>query len=605
MRKNLILLLAVLVLGSGCEQRDLLTEDLLDSQMASMKIDDLNRTLDFVFSDGRFDQGEFEDTISTGLSRWSGEVVKNGDYKNEFQLNPEFQELVDSYQGLPVVQRIEELSFLKSDGYYIQQAAWLKQIGDRVTGVEIKGMHELYHLLAAKAGGEGEGFESDIAALHSDLEEGQAKELAAAIRLFDWVTRNIQLTPEPVFDEEQRAEICLDDTEGISEEEAGIPGLGYKHYPWQTLLYARGDYVQRAKLFMVLCEQMGLEAVMLACNGEDDELIPWLPAVAVGGKLYLFDSYLGLPVFSERPGQIATLADVRKSDKLLTGLDLTVEETTRDDAKYRIRPEQIKELTALIYVSPESISHRMQFLEDRLLGDRRLRLTAKPDQTRESLKGIEAVNPVIWDIGFRTQQFRNVVKSASELVNEDSQLITKLTWFFDEEDYVDRFVAYRTARNLYFIGKFETERNSRRANAVQRFRSIMYTQDEIDGLATNRRLLYQLGIMKEEGQDVNSFNNRLRGTQAQMELVRRDAGYFLAQSTFDNGNIPTSANWLKRVEEKGYSERWNTGVDYLTGRAYEARKEYKRAIELYGKGEFEQFHGNLLRARLLKEASEQ
>lgn len=89
-----------------------------------------------------------------------------------------------------------------------------------------------------------------------------------------------------------------------------------------------------------------------------------------------------------------------------------------------------------------------------------------------------------------------------------------------------------------------------------------------------------------------------------MRLIRRDTGLFLAQSCFDFGNIGTCANWLKRVAEKGYSERWNTGLNYLTARSFEATKEYDRAIEVYKKGEDAQFHGDLIRARLLKAAKE-
>lgn len=593
------LLLGISILGLGCGDNDLLTEDLLDSQMASMKIDDLNRTLDFVFSDGRFDQEEFEDKISTGLNRWIGEVIDSGEDNANWSLDPQYETLINDNQDLPVVQRVDDLSFLKSDSYYIQQAAWAKRIGNRVTSFQDMGMYELYRLLG-DPDGQGLSFDDITAKLNPAVSKEKVPQLSQAVRLFDWITRNIQILDPQGISEDQYEEFRLNDS-SHSNAAAGIPGLGYKHYPWQTLLYGRGEYVQKAKLFMVLCEQMGMSTTMLALPGEGEgELVPWLPAVLIDGELYLFDTQLGLPIPGEVPGSIATLSQVRNNGKLLTDLDLTLEESTRDNTKYRVRPDQLTDVTALIYVSPESISHRMKFLEDRLAGEKRLRLTSDPKPALDELSKIEGVTPQIWDIAFTTRRFRNAVKRAADLVATDSQLIEKLDWYFDEESYVDSFVAYRTARNLYFIGKFESARNSRRANAIQRFRSLMYTDDEIAGLATNRRLMYQLGIMKDDKQDVKSFNDLLRGVQQQMELVRRDAGLFMAQSTFDNGNIGTCANWLRRVDEKGDSERWNTGVKYLTARAFETRKEYKRAIELYSKGEFDQFHGNLIRARLLK-----
>ena len=167
----------------------------------------------------------------------------------------------------------------------------------------------------------------------------------------------------------------------------------------------------------------------------------------------------------------------------------------------------------------------------------------------------------------------------------------------------DSYVRYRTARNLYFIGKFETERNSSDRSAIELFNRLMYSDETIASLDTNEQIQYLLNI-RQEGQTNAEFQNRLQGMKNQLRLIRRDAGLFLAQSCFDFGNIGTCANWVKRVKETGYSERWNTGLEYLTARSFEATKEYDRAIEIYEKGEHDQFHGNLVRARMLKAAKE-
>lgn len=607
-------LVGCLSLTSGCENRDLLTEDLLDSQMASMKIDDLNRTLDFVFSDSRFDQKEFEEKIATGFNRWSNEVINDGQGEDNWEPDPLVSELVESTrQGInsgsvtaastPVLDRIDEISYLNSDGYYVQQAAWLKKIGERVLSSPKLATFEMYRLAAGNEEGEDtlESFNQIVNKLHPDLSGDEAKKLADGIRLFDWVARNIQLTSSEGLTDEKTEEYRLNDlTDPAS---AGIPGLGYSHFPWQTLVYGRGDYVERAKLFLLMGQQVGLDVVMLAVPNEEGVKTPWLPALVVGnGKVYLFDPYLGIAFPGESNGSVATLDEVRKSEKLLTGLDLSLEESTRDNTKYPVRPEQIKDVSALVYVSPEAVSRRMKFLEDRLVGDSRLKLYVQATEEVARVKQETGLETAIWDIGFQTQRFRTVVKDAIAEAAFDSNIASKLSWYYRNESYVDQFVRYRTARNLYFIGKFESERNSRRLNAIEMFYSLMYTDENISGLATNKSLLYRLGIRKDEKQTVKEFNERLRGVQNQMELVRRDAGLFLAQSIFDSGNIGTSANWLKRVEDKGISERWNTGIDYLTARAFEATKEYDRAIERYAKGQHDQFHGNLIRARILREA---
>ena len=619
MQKYLYLSLVCLIVSVGCNKRDLLKEDMLDAQMVSANIDSLQRTLDFVFSDSRFDRKEFEQQIEVGLNRWVSEVIKDGKVEDDWGLSSESEALVEANKNLAVLDRVDEVSFLSSDGYFVQQAAWLKLIGQRVLSAEKLGTYELYRLAAGKEEVEDsvEAFDEIVAELNPDCSEENAPQLANAIGLFDWVTRNIQLDPSVEIEVEQLAQnLVVTDITKTPEETiefytdltnrpaGGIRGLGYNHFPYQTLVFGRGDFVEKAKLFMLLCHQSGLDSVMLTVKDADGNEVPWLPAVLLGDQLYLFDSQLGLPLPGEKLGSVATLAQVQKNGKLLNGLDLTLEESTRDETDYRVTAEQVQEVTALVYTSPIAVSRRMKFLEDRLLGDQRMRLTIDTDQVVKAVDKLENVSAKLWDIGFKTEQFRSVVSSAIKEAKFDSSLRDKLGWYYDNESYIDSFVRYRTARNLYFIGKFETDRNARDYSAIEAFNALMYSDETIASLDTNMRVQYRLGIRKDAGQSNEDFQRSLNGVKGQMRLIRRDTGLFLAQSCFDFGNIGTCANWLKRVAEKGYSERWNTGLNYLTARSFEATKEYDRAIEVYKKGEDAQFHGDLIRARLLKAAKE-
>ena len=90
-----------------------------------------------------------------------------------------------------------------------------------------------------------------------------------------------------------------------------------------------------------------------------------------------------------------------------------------------------------------------------------------------------------------------------------------------------------------------------------------------------------------------------------MRLVRRDAGFFLAQTHFDNGSISTAANWLERLRLKKDAARWAEGIEYLLGRASEGRTDYRSAIEVYRESEGVQKHGNLIRARLVQQLIDQ
>ena len=134
MQKYLYLSLLCLIVSTGCDNREgsLLKEDMLDAQMVSANSDDLARTMEFVFSDSRFDRKEFEQTISTGLNRWVSDITKNEELKNDWEISDEAKKLVEANDNLAVLDRVDEVSFLDSDGYFIQQAAWLKKISERV-----------------------------------------------------------------------------------------------------------------------------------------------------------------------------------------------------------------------------------------------------------------------------------------------------------------------------------------------------------------------------------------------------------------------------------------------------------------------------------------
>ena len=88
-----------------------------------------------------------------------------------------------------------------------------------------------------------------------------------------------------------------------------------------------------------------------------------------------------------------------------------------------------------------------------------------------------------------------------------------------------------------------------------------------------------------------------------MRLVRRDAGLFMCQSHFDNGSMSTTCNWVPKLLREQDVDRWETGLKYLGGRAYEAQYQYDEAIEFL-KADGPQQHGNLIRVWLLKEQIE-
>ncbi len=577
-----IMAFTVLCLQIGCKPASDGTLELLDTNLSTLKIDDLARTMEFVNSEKRFEQDEFIDRVTSGMNRWS-RAEEEIFVDDNWTPDPLLKELRMEYSEEPAVKIIDATSFDNTDAYYLEQCAWLNKIARRIAKPGNLGAFEFYRL-AADQYMPGEQTTDALAEimgqLHPDLSSDQAADLAKGLRGFDWVVRNIQLETPPTGDPEFNG------------------GLGYKRLPWQALMYSRGDYVERAKVFILLAQQMGLDVVMLAV-GEGDEQKLWCPALLIGDQLFLFDTRLGLPIPKDKPGTIATLADVKADPTILDALDLTLDESLEDDNEYWVKEKDLANITALIYTSPEQASRRMMHVEQSLVGDDRMKLWASPSELAEKLPKMEGLTVQAWDIGFKTSQFRRNLREYIAQSSYKNDIADKIMWHFLEESYIDSFSVYRTARSRYFGGRFETE--AQRYNAIESFKTLMYSDERIASLATDSFLQRQIGIRKEKGQDAASFQQTLKSVQEQMKLVRRDAGYFLAESHFDVGNISTAGNWANRLLNKVDAARWRPGVEYLLGRAMESTRQYDRAVEVYSSKDSPQKHGNLIRSRQLKE----
>ena len=169
--------------------------DMLETDLKKTKVDDLARTMDFVFSEVRFEQKEFKDKLSTGLNRWisySDEKLARVDWSEDELSKP----LLEQYDSLAMLAQNDEYSFLGTDAHFLQESAWISQIVDRVVNSQLLSGFELYRL-AADGYKPGEDTEDPVleivAKLHPDLEQENAAKLASSFKLFDWIIRNVQL----------------------------------------------------------------------------------------------------------------------------------------------------------------------------------------------------------------------------------------------------------------------------------------------------------------------------------------------------------------------------------------------------------------------------
>ena len=616
-------LVVSLTLSAGCT-RDETFVDYVPTDIAKSKVDDLSRSINFVKSEVRFEQSEFINGVTNGLNRWasySKEKLVDSSWEADSSLEP----LVQQYSELSVAERLSELNFLNTDPYYLQQSYWISLVCERMAASQRYQPFELYRLAADDMNVS----ESDkpLDAIFKQLNglgsDDDARTLAESAKIFDWVCRTISLESDAAIDESEIDDVALNpDKEGAA---AGVPGLGYQRYPWQTMLYGRGDYVERAKLMMLMLRYLEIDSVMIATG---DDAKPWAVAVNIGDEYYLFDTKLGLPIPGEKIGSIATLAMVQKNPKLLTSLDLSTDESLADNTKYWLRPDDLKSLTGLLYASPDSASKRMKALQGDLDVEQR-KMTAKAtsqsdsddtqaaptssnrmlvsyglEQVKDGLPKIDGVEFKPWDIAFKTHQYRSAIRTAVERgSSEDNE---KLGWFYRTESYVNGFRPYRTARGRFFKGKFQVVEDKRSLNALQGWKKLMYSDDDIGNLSTDSDLQRIHGI-RQDNQDSKAFTNTLTSVQSQMRLIRVDAKLFMAQCLFDNSNEGGIRGWLNDLKANSTDDpdddngRWNDAVNYLLARSFESQKLYDEAIEAYQQEGLNQSHGNILRSRFLKQ----
>ena len=593
-----ILLLFVLIVLVGCQPAFDPLIDIVDAKSSTVKVDDYTRAISLVRSSKGYANDEFENSVSQNLNRWATKL--KSDTKGvgvDWKLDEAVASIASEFEQFPTVKNIDDLTFAAIDSHYLRQSDWCEAIVKRVTTVKHPLMFELFRMSA------GEQFASAdsatelnelVKALNPAVSNENLKKLVDSIKLFDWVVRNTQLEAEYTPTEEEINNGRLSELPSGKPWLDGIRGTGYNSTPFQLLSYGRGDYVERAKLFIKLLEHNDTTAVMLTI-GET----PWAVGVEIGGQLYLFDTKLGLPIPKDKFGSVATLADVRQNPDLLNRLDLTLDESIETNNKYWVKGDQLKDVQGLIYVSPESVSYRMRVLEKTMVGDKLL-LTSDLEKTRGTLAKVENLPTKIWDIEFKNLAYRWTLRDALIRSKTDDSLPPKLFWYYDNEAYVDMFESYRTARNMFAHGLFEANPTADDYNVIENFYLLMYDDKKIDELATNTPLLLRLGILQSKNQNAKQFQERIQSVQSQMRLVRRDAGLFLAQSHFDNGNIGTAGNWLERISVKDDALRWTNAIRYLLGRSFESRREYDRAVAEFKKSDGPDRHGNLLRMRYLK-----
>ncbi len=431
-----------------------------------------------------------------------------------WQPDPLVAELPENLRDLTVVKRLDFMDYRLPDAWYLQESVWLRDIS-------------------------------------KNARADQFEDLAVAERLFDWTVRNIQLEPDAA-----RAD-------------------GNQHTPVETLLFGRGQAIDRAWIFLLLARQQGLDVLLLGLADESGKNVrPWLPALLSGGELYLFDCRLGLPIPGPGGKGVATLSQVVTDEQLLRALDLD------EDHKYPITGDDLRHVVAYVEASPSSLSRRMAMVESRLAGKHKMVLTSPGDELVERVKKASHVSDAkLWPHPFELWLAQSK-RSEAEMQSAAREMM------------IFRVIpSLMKGRSLYFKGVYDGEKGAKR---------YLLEARPADAMIESYKL---------SGDDAKKFRPedvpKIEATQTVlMKRGKQDASFWLGLITFEQQDFPSAIDFFnKRVLEAAPKGPWAPAARYNLARSYEASGEIDKAIKLYETDKSPQSHGNQLRARRLKEGT--
>lgn len=574
---HFLLLLGFLGLTlAGCreEGRTVTIPERRSVTRGSAGVDDFEKAFELIDRLDEFDADQVMSQAAYHLTRWLG----NQPATTDWQLDPlVIESLTPLGMGnMRSLRNADSRSMSRGDVQFLQESIWLRDIA--IWGAEPRDNPLLAEQIATATEGRS---------------PSDAEQLATAIRLFDWTVRNIQLVPPPEVpggaSEETRS--------GRSPPAAqGEPGLGYTQLPWEILLFGQGDEWQRARIFMLLTRQVGIDSFMLAIPpaGFPDAnpvLKPWAVGARIGQDVYLFDSRLGLPLPGPNMKGVLTLQELLADPQQLAALD--VGETLR----YATRPEQVAEageMIALVDATSESLSFRMRAIQDRLTGTRRMTLITEPTRIAHGLLDVPGVRDTrVWSIPLEAELFQ---AAWADLRRRDSRAAAM---------YEQRMILFgslsplRVARQLYFRRQFE--RDDEKPGAVMKLMEARVPEREIDAIPTSDAVRAKLGLLRMRTESEEAYGNRLRIMQRLIRDGKDNASYWLGLTHLENQDYSNAVSWFqRRTLESSPESIWTDGARYNLARALEAQGKYAEARDNYLLDRSPQRHGNLLRARYLR-----
>ena len=381
-----------------------------------------------------------------------------------------------------------------------------------------------------------------------------------ATSLFRWTIRSLAIQSDPPL-------LATAGSSGVRWFERG-----------EILLSGRGSAAQRSWIFLELLRQAGLQGVMLATVDRDGSYRPWLPALISGGEAYLFEPTYGIPVPSVGAPGVATVREAAANPAVLTQFD-------DDSRRYPVASDDMSSLVVLVVADPQSLSRRMDLLEQSLFGGSAVRLATDASALGSfavaALPQGERETPVaLWSFPFEVRRRRQAKEMAvNHALAEELQVMGVVV----EEKRKGSGLSSgrRTIRPLYagrlreFRGELEGPNGAKKAYLLAR---------------PSNAAVADLVARVPEGQ-----REAVRKVYVQM---KEDATYWLGIVTLSEGDYEIAVDYLGRMTLLASPDgRWASAARVNLAEAKIQTGDTQGAIELLREDRSPQRFGSRFRAQ--------
>ncbi|MFN5392930.1 MAG: tetratricopeptide repeat protein [Planctomycetota bacterium] len=515
----------------------------------------------------RMDRTVAVQEINYQLNSWSSSVTAPPDWKPSSLL----ESIPASLRTIDFAQRMTKLEFAEPECEYMMQCQMLKQVSQWVIDKPYRDKLFVKWLEASK----------------SNLPADEWSKLESTLKLFDWTVCNIATEGDPKI-----AESLVVNPDMPPSDQAPI----YRQLPWQTLMFARGEAWQRARVFTQMCFVQGIDAVVLALPSitgatENAALRLWCVGIPIGNEIYLFEPNWGLPIPAANGDGIATLSEAKSDPTVLRRAKLP------GRFEYPIESKDLTDVIALVDVEPFAVGRSMHVLERSLTGENRQRLSFDADRFEARLQAIDPkVSVRLWNVPWLSHVYNLSIRTRLDDMSPFAMA------------YLERFGSYVTdtpmsrARVLHFKGQLETTIDA--PGALRMYMDCRIDEETLRELQYDGELQKSFGVVKRPNESMDNYQFRLNIMGNYLRQSKFDIVAFLAMANMDLGKPETASDWLaKRLLPVRGTERWHAHAHYLLGRNLESLGNLAEAIEQYKFDASAQAAGNRIRIRRLESLS--